>query len=44
MRDGHPDGPTGYVCPRCGGALSQRTNGNGRARFDGWGMPCLPIR
>lgn len=29
MRDDLPDGLTGYVCPRCGGVLSHRTNGGG---------------
>ncbi len=32
----HQDPPgrlTGYVCPQCGGALSQRTNGDGSGEY-----------
>ena len=33
MRDDQPVELTGYICPQCGGALSQRTNGNGSAGY-----------
>ena len=33
MRDDQPANLTGYICPQCGGALSQRTNGNGSAEY-----------
>jgi hypothetical protein len=32
----HQDPPgrlTGYICPQCGGALSQQTNGNGSGTY-----------
>ena len=34
MRDDRLAGLTGYICPHCGGALSQRTNGHGPGNHD----------